>query len=374
MFTNKKVMMLATTDNMIWQFMLPHIRHLQENGNTVEVVCAKTGFWFDELKEKHNLVVHEINFARNPLKPSNFKSYKKLKQLQKERNFDLVYCQQPVGGLMGRLVGKKFKIPVIYTAHGFHFFKGCSFKNKMIYKTVEKWLSKFTDVLITINDEDYEAAKKMKAKHVAKISGIGMEFNKYQPLTESRTEIRKSLNLNENDFVIVTVAEFIKRKNYDTMLKTIKELKNRNVNVKFIICGRGQEEENIKSQIQELGIEENVLLLGFRKDINRILTASDMFMLASFQEGLTLSVIEAMSYGLPCVVSNVRGNRDLIADGKGGFVVETTNAAMFADKIEVIMKNEEMKHKFEEFNKLESKKYTIKSVIAELEEIYKWIE
>ena len=160
MFTNKKVMMLATTDNMIWQFMLPHIKHLQDNGNIVEVVCAQTGFWFDELKEKHNLVVHEINFVRNPIKPSNIKAYKKLKQLQKDNNYDLIYCQQPVGGLMGRLLGKKFKIPVIYTAHGFHFFKGCSFASKLIYKNVERWLSKYTDILITINDEDFEAAKK----------------------------------------------------------------------------------------------------------------------------------------------------------------------------------------------------------------------
>ena len=373
MFTNKKIMMLATTDNMIWQFLLPHIRHLQENGNVVEVVCAKTGFWFDELHDKHGLTVHEINFARNPIKPSNFKAYKKLKQLQKERKFDLVYCQQPVGGLMGRLIGKKFKIPVIYTAHGFHFFKGCSFKSKLVYKTVEKWLSKYTDILITINDEDFEAAKKMKAKNVAKINGIGMAFNKYEPLTETRQQIRKSLNLTDEDFVIVTVAEFIKRKNYNTMLETIKELKNRNENVKFVICGRGQEEENIKSQIKQLGIEENVLMLGFRKDINRILTASDMFMLASFQEGLTLSVIEAMSFGLPCVVSDVRGNRDLIADGKGGFVVETENECMFADKIQSLVKNQEMRKQFADFNKEESKKYTIESVKAELEEIYKWI-
>lgn len=374
MFTNKKVMMLATTDNMIWQFLLPHIKHLQENGNVVEVVCAKTGFWFDELKEKHNLVVHEIDFARNPLKLSNFKAYKKLKQFQKERKFDLIYCQQPVGGLMGRLLGKKFKLPVIYTAHGFHFFKGCSFASKLIYKTVERWLSKHTDILITINDEDYDAAKKMKAKHVAKISGIGMEFNKYLPLTEKKEQIRKSLGLAEDDFVIVTVAEFIKRKNYSTMLKTIKELKNRNIKVKFVICGRGQAEENIKSQIKSLGIEDEVLLLGFRKDINRILTASDMFMLASFQEGLTLSVIEAMSYGLPCIVSDVRGNRDLIVDGKGGFVVETENENMFADKIEVLINNADMKNKFAEFNKQESKKYTIESVTSELEKIYNWIK
>lgn len=374
MIQNKRIMMLATTDNMIWQFLLPHIKHLQENGNTVECVCAKTGFWFDELKDKHNLVVHEINFSRNPIKPANIKAYKKLKQLQKERKFDLIYCQQPVGGLMGRLIGKKFKIPVIYTAHGFHFFKGCSFRRKLIYKTVEKKLSKYTDILITINDEDFEAAKKMKAKHVAKISGIGMEFNKYAPLTETKQEIRKTLNLNDNDFVIVTVAEFIKRKNYDTMLKTIKELKDRNVNVKFIICGRGQEEENIKATINELNLEDCVHLLGFRKDINRILTASDLFMLASFQEGLTLSVIEAMSYSLPCIVSTARGNKDLIIDGEGGFVVEPTNYMSFADKIQVMINNPNMTDKFGKFNKVQSEKYTIENVKKELEEIYKWVE
>lgn len=374
MITNKRIMMIATTDNMLWQFLLPHIKHLQENGNTVECVCAKTGFWFDELKDKHNLVVHEINFSRNPLTPANIKAYKKLKQLQKERKFNLVYCQQPVGGLMGRLIGKKFKIPVIYTAHGFHFYKGCSFRRKLMYKTVEKWLSKYTDVLITINDEDYESAKKMKAKHIAKISGIGMEFNKYAPLTETRQEIRQTLNLNENDFVIVTVAEFIKRKNYDTMLKTIKELKNRNVNVKFLICGRGQEEENIKAKITELDIENEVNILGFRKDINRILTASDMFMLPSFQEGLTLSVIEAMSYALPCVVSDVRGNRDLVVDGEGGFVVDATNYMAFADKIQVLMSNPQMNENFKQFNKKQSEKYSIANVKKELEEVYKWVE
>ena len=189
MFTNKKIMMLSTTDNMIWQFLLPHIKYLQEQGNVVEVVCAKTGFWFDELKEKYNLKVHEMPFERNPLKLSNLKAYKKLKDLHQKEKYDLIYCQQPVGGLMGRLIGKKFKVPVIYTAHGFHFFKGCSLVKKLVYKPVEKWLSKYTNLLITINDEDYESAKKMKAKQVFKINGIGMDFNKYEKLSESKEEI-----------------------------------------------------------------------------------------------------------------------------------------------------------------------------------------
>ena len=147
-------------------------------GNEVQCVCARTGFWFDELQDKYGLKMHEIAFKRSPVNFANIKGFKKLVQIQKQENFDLVYCQQPVGGLMGRLIGKKFKIPVIYTAHGFHFFKGCPLKNKIIFNTVEKFLSKYTDVLITINEEDYQAALKMKAKKVFKINGIGIDKDK----------------------------------------------------------------------------------------------------------------------------------------------------------------------------------------------------
>ena len=374
MIENKKIMVLATTDNMIWQFLLPHIKYLQEKGNIVECVCAKTGFWFDELQNKYELKVHEIDFGRNPLKFKNFSAYKKLKLLQKENKFDLIYCQQPVGGMMGRLLGKKFKLPVIYTAHGFHFFKGAPLVNRLVYKPVEKWLSKYTDILITINEEDYQNALKMKAKNVFKINGIGMEFKKYDAIEETKQEIRQSLGINDDEFVIVTVAEFIKRKNYGTMLNVIKGLKDKGVKVKFLICGRGQEEENIKQQIIDLDIESQVNILGYRKDINRILTGSDMFMLASFQEGLTLSVIEAMSYGLPCAVSAVRGNKDLIVNGKGGIVVGPTNVEEFVDRIKELSNNLEQRLQMGEFNKEESKKYTIETVLNQLAEIYEVIK
>lgn len=375
MFTNKKIMMLATTDNMIWQFLLPHIKYLQEQGNVVECVCAKTGFWFDELKDKYGLTVHEIDFGRNPLKFKNFGAYKKLKLLQKENKFDLIYCQQPVGGMMGRLLGKKFKLPVIYTAHGFHFFNGAPLVNRLVYKTVEKWLSKYTDILVTINEEDYQNALKMKAKNVFKINGIGMEFKKYDEIAETRQEIRQSLGIMDDEFVIVTVAEFIKRKNYETMINVIKGLKDKGIKVKFLICGRGQDEEKIKQQIIDLDIQEQVNILGYRKDINRILTGADMFMLASFQEGLTLSVIEAMSYGLPCAVSDVRGNRDLIVNGKGGIVAGATNVDEFVDRIAKLSSDPEQRAQMGEFNKEESKKYTIETVLNQLAEIYgviKW--
>lgn len=373
MITNKKIVMISTTDNMIWQFMLPHIRHLQDLGNTVECVCAKTGFWFDELKNAHNLVMHEIDFGRNPIKLKNFNGFKQLKKLQEEKKFDLVYCQQPVGGLMGRLLGKKFKIPVIYTAHGFHFFKGCPLVNKIVYKTVEKWLSKHTDVLITINEEDYQSALKMKAKKVFKINGIGIDDKKIKFEDFDKVAFKKELGLDENDKVVLTVSEINENKNYITMLQTIKQLVEKDKTIKFVSCGTGVWKDKIHNYAKELGVEDNVVFLGYRKDIGKIMQVSDLFFHASFREGLTLSVMEAMSFGLPCVVSNVRGNRDLIVDGKGGFVCEPTDAQNFAVKLEFLLKNEEDYKLMSDFNKKESEKYTVKFVIKQLEEIYKEI-
>lgn len=364
-------MMLATTDNMIWQFLLPHIKYLQSQGNVVECVCAKTGFWFDELKDKYNLVCHEIPFKRNPFNFSTFKQFKQLKKLQKQEQYNLIYCQQAVGGVMGRLLAKKFKLPCIYTAHGFSFCKGNSGLKNFIYRSIEKYLSKYTTALITMNDYDYNEAKKFKAKKVYKISGIGFNADKYEKPAISKEEIKKELNL-KDEFVILTVAEFIKRKNFDTMLKTIAELKNENI--KFLICGRGKEEKEILNQIDVLGIKEKVNILGYRKDINNIMTAADVFFLPSHQEGLTLSIIEAMNFGLPVITSNVRGNQDLIDDGKNGFVCEQNDYQEFAQRIRKLMSDKTLMSKMSTSSKTKSKNYDIKNVLKELSEIYEEIE
>ena len=365
-----KVLIVSTTDNMIWQFLIPHIKMLEARGNSVECVCAKTGFWFDELRDKYGFLMHELNFTRFPLTIKNFVALKKLYKLQRKNHYNVVYCQQPVGGLMGRLLAKKFKIPAIYTAHGFHFFDGCSLKRKLVYKTAEKYLSKYTDVLITINDEDFDAANKMHAKSVYKINGIGMEIGKYDDNSDSKEKIKSSLGIMKSEFVITTIAEFIPRKNYDTMIRVAKALKEKGLKFKFLICGRGQEENRIKKLIKKLNLESEIKLLGYRKDINRILTCTDVFLLASYQEGLTLSVIEAMSFGLPCVVSNVRGNRDLIDDGLGGFLALPRDVDRFAYCIDEIFHSKKMRDKMSKYNLKKSKQYSIDFVNSQLNSIY----
>lgn len=370
MFTNKKIMVVATTDNMIWQFLIPHIKYLQEKGNDVECVCAKTGFWFDELKDKYGFKVHEIEFARSPISLKNLKGYKKLKKLQKQEKYDLIYCQQPVGGLMGRLIAKKFKLPCIYTAHGFHFFKGNNPIKNLIFKTIEKYLAKFTTALITINDEDFDACQKWKAKKKYIINGIGYDPKKYNE-NNNRKDIRKNLGLTD-EFTILTVAEIIKRKNYETMVRAIAELKEQNL--KFLICGRGRDKEEIEDLISTLQIKEKVEFLGFRKDINDIMIASDVFLLPSYQEGLTLSIIEALHFGLPVVTSTARGNRDLVEDGVGGFICEPNDYVAISEKIMQLIADEELRKNMGKHNLSIASNYDIEVVQKQLEEIYNELE
>lgn len=370
MFTNKKVLILCTTDNMVTQFLIPHIKHMQDNGNIVHVACNKSGPWFDQLQNEHKLKVYELPCKRNPLKLSNIKAYNILKKIVKAEGYDLIYCQQPVGGVLGRLIGKKYKIPVVYTAHGFFFYKGCKLKNKIMYKTAEKFMAKYTDVLIVINDEDYQAALKMKKNNVFKISGIGYDSSKYKEEKRTRAEMRQQLNLKDDDFVVLTIAEFIKRKNYNTMLESIAKIKG---NVKFLVCGTGEDMDLIKDKIKELDIEDRVVLLGYRRDINNILNASDCFFLASHQEGLTLSIIEALNFGLPVVTSDVRGNRDLVVNNLGGFICDHLDSTGFAEKLETLRDNIDLRKSFGEFNKKQAPKYSIDNVKSELDEVYKHI-
>jgi len=374
MLNNKKILVIATTDNMIWQFLIPHIKHLQSRGNTVECVCKKTGFWFEDIKTQTGAEVFNINFKRSPISIKNLKGYFQLKKLHKQRKYEVVYCQQPVGALIGRLLGKKFKLPVIYTAHGFHFFKGCPLVNKLVYKPVENWLSKYTNTLITINEEDFETAKKMKAKQVYKINGIGVDENKFVKESFDKASFKKSLGLEENDKVVLTISELNKNKNYITMLNTIANLVKNDNSIKFVSCGRGEWQQKITDYAKFLGIQNNCIFLGFRKDISKIIQVSDVFLHASYREGLTLSVMESMAFGLPCVVSNVRGNRDLIKDNVNGFVCEPTDDKAFAEKIEILFNDKDLYQKISKQNLKDVKKYMIDKVIEELDDIYNQID
>lgn len=313
-----RILIICTTDSMIWNFLVPHIKELEKRGHYVECACSETGSFFNDLSQKYNIKMNKICFKRTPYSFRNIKAYRQICRIIKEKRFDTIFCHEPVGGAIGRLAGHKMKCRIVYMAHGFHFYKGAP-KSRIIYYWVEKWLSKYTDVLITINKEDFDASKKMFSRRNVLINGVGIDTGKFS-IIQRNEALRKELGFSKNDFVFLSVGELIKRKNH---LSFIKAIAKANSKCFYIVVGTGSFENKIIKMIKKLKLENRVFLLGYRNDIKDICSAADAFVMPSIHEGLSVALMEAMACGKPVIASSIRGNVDLLEKSKGGELVDT---------------------------------------------------
>ena len=355
----KRILMLASVASMIDQFNIANIKLLKDMGNEVHVACnlengnTCSDEKISELKallEKLEVRYFQIDFARNVTKVTeNFKAYKQVLHLLKSNNYYFIHCHSPIGGFCGRIAAHKTNTKVIYTAHGFHFFKGAPIINWLLYYPVERWLARYTDVLITINKEDYNRANKsFKAKRVVYIPGIGIDTKKFGKVVVDVSKKRKELGVPEDAFLLLSVGELNKNKNHETVIKAIAKLNDQNIY--HVICGQGGLELYLKDLINELGLDKRVKLLGYRRDIAEISKVSDAFAFSSFREGLSVALMEAMASGLPIICSRIRGNTDLIEEDKGGFIVSSDDINGFACSIGKIRDNIELRNLMGKFN------------------------
>lgn len=354
----KRVLMLASVASMIDQFNMPNIALLQKLGYEVDVACnfiegnTCSDERVAELKQKlQDMHVHcyQIDFARNiKHMGQNMKALWQVEALMKQNTYEFCHCHSPIGGVVARIAGHRTKTKVIYTAHGFHFYQGAPVMNWLVYYPVEKMLSRWTDVLITINHEDYKLAKKkFKMKKLTYVPGIGIDTQRESLSQKEKEEKRKELGIPQDAFLITNAAEFTPNKNQKTVIEAIEQLHN--PNIYFVMCGIGEKKAELEQYVKEHGLEKHIRFVGFRNDLHEILQTSDCFVLSSFREGLSVALMEAMAEGLPVVCGRIRGNVDLIKDGKGGILVSPENKE---DYEAAFRKLYEMKQK--EFQKFEN--------------------
>ncbi len=320
-------------------------------------------------EQKFGIRLLHADIERDPFSLKNIRAYKQTVRIIKDNDIDYIHCNTPIGGVLGRLAGKKCKVKkVIYQAHGFHFYKGAPLKNWLIYYPIECLLAHLTDAIITINKEDHERAQKLKLRKNGKVyyvHGVGMDTEKYS-VHADRDEIRKRLGLCESDFAFISMGELNGEKNYSSAIKAVAEAND--TRIKYFICGIGPKENELKQLIEELGLQNSVFLLGYRNDISDLLTGVDAFLFTSKREGLARSLMEAMAAGLPCVVSDIRGNNDLIDDGKGGFLCREGE---YADAMKKIVDDEEKRREMREYNLKKINNFDVATVKGELEVIYR---
>lgn len=369
----KKALILASVPSMIEQFNMSNIKILQDLGYSVDVAANfdvggtidnnRLETFKEELKQK-NIKYINIPFSRSPFSKNNIKAYKTTKKIVKESKYELIHLHSPIGGVCGRLAARKQSAKVIYTAHGFHFFKGAPLLNWMIYYPIEKILAKYTDCLITINEEDYQRAKrKLKAKDIQLVHGVGVDkgkFDFHMP-KEEKIELRKSLGLTEDDFVIIQVGELNKNKNQIMSIKAMKELVKEKDNIHLLLVGKGVLEGFYKQKIEEYNLKNNVHILGYRTDIPKLFKISNLLLSLSYREGLPVNVIEGLISGLPVIASNCRGNNELVKDGVNGYIIENEK-----ELIERILKIKLEKKTF----KSDTSKYEKEEINKSMRKIY----
>ncbi|MDW7662794.1 MAG: glycosyltransferase family 4 protein [Bacillota bacterium] len=381
MKANRKALVVTTVASTIDQFCMNDISILLNDYDVQVAANFTTGNntseeriveFKNELLNK-NIIINEIEFTRNPLSNNNLVAFKKLKDLICQNNYDLIHCHTPIAALHTRLAANRLRkkgTKVIYTAHGFHFYRGAPFVNWLIYYPIERVLARYTDVLITINKEDFERAKsKLHAKNVKYIPGIGIDSEKFYTTEIDKDLKRNELALPKEAFVVLSVGELNKNKNHEVVIKAIAKINNPGIH--YVICGQGQQEGHLRSLSKELSIGDRVHLLGFRKDIPEICKISDVFVLPSHREGLSVALMEAMSVGLPIIASRIRGNTDLIQDGNGGYLHDPEDHFGIAESINRIIANEKLRDEMGMRNKEEGKKYDKWVVKEQMRELYK---
>lgn len=328
----KKALQLASVASMIDQFNMPNIMILLSLGYKVDVVADFTNPGnISEERAKELIIrlkemgvrVFDIAIPRSLNLISISKAYNKVKNLIVEEHYNLIHCHSPIGGAICRFAAKgerKNGTNVIYTAHGFHFYKGAPLKNWIIYYPIEKILSKYTDILITINNDDYVlAVKKFFAKKTVKIPGVGVNCSNYNICKVDNTNKRLELDLLPNDFVILfsgTTLEYSCQKIIVDSLISICN-NNLNVNIVFLFACDFDCFIDFKYKIVELGLADYFRFLGKRNDFDELCEISDCLFLPLGEKTSELNTFEALSAGLPLISYDVN---NIYVFGQNGFV------------------------------------------------------
>jgi glycosyltransferase involved in cell wall biosynthesis len=368
-----KLLVVTTVPITIRSFLLPFIQHFRSLGWQVDGMAQ--GITEDRDCVETCDRIYDIQWSRNVLDPRNlWAGVSRVKQVVAQEDYDLVHVHTPIAAFVTRYALRKSQKPkVIYTAHGFHFYRGGNALKNSIFLSLEKLAGAWTDYLITINREDESAAKKynfLAADRIYYTRGIGVDTDYYasgRVDSANLLEVRQQLNLADSDTLLLSIAEFTPRKRHQDLLNALAKVANPQVHL--ALAGEGPIKPKMAELAQQLGIAKQVHFLGYRQDIPSLIQAANAVLLVSQQEGLPRSIMEAMCLNTPVIGSNIRGTQDLLSNGCG-LLVPLGDPNALAQAMSQIVEDPDSLAVMAVKAQLKIASYDLKKIIQQYSEIY----
>ncbi|MGF7534283.1 glycosyltransferase family 4 protein [Bacillus mexicanus] len=366
----KKILFCATVDYHFKAFHLPYFIWFKRMGWEVHVAAS------GQTNLPHVDEKFSIPIRRSPFHPHNLSVYRQLKEVIDANQYDIVHCHTPVGGVLARLAARQARrhgTKVLYTAHGFHFCSGAPMKNWLLYYPIEKWLSSYTDCLITINEEDYIRAKGLQRceENTRKIHGIGVNTERFRPVSlDEQHKLKEKHGFHEDDFILIYPAELNQNKNQKMLIEAAALLKDKIPSLRLVFAGEGAMEQAYRTLADKLSASDNVRFYGFCGDIHELIQLADVSVASSIREGLGMNVLEGMAAEKPAIATDNRGHREIIRDGENGFLIKIGDSAAFADRIEQLYHQPELCRKLGQEGRKTALRFSEARTVEEMADIY----
>lgn len=380
----KKVLIITTVSGFLYKFEMDNVKILQDLGYEVHYAANRyvPNYIYDEEElVRRGVIFHHIDIAQSPFeRKMNKKALGQIIDIIEKEDIKLIHCHTPVGGVLGRLAGKKCAargVKVIYTTHGFHFYKGAPKSSYMLFYMAEKYLAKSTDVIITINSEDYSNARKFRMREggmVYKIPGVGIDLEAFKPMSdEEKRSARQMLGISPDTFFLLSVGEFSRNKNHITVIKMLKKMKDEKTlgDLKYGICGDGYYREELIQTVEKLGLSDVVTFFGYRTPVQPVLGCADAFIFPSRREGLGMAAIEALAMGVPVIAADNRGTREYMIPEENGYICAWDDCEAYKKNLETIRNlSPERLRKMKEYCRSSVEQFDKKNTVLIMSGIY----
>ncbi|MCH4023440.1 MAG: glycosyltransferase family 4 protein [Acetobacter sp.] len=325
-----KILEITNVDFSLHHFLLPLMETLRERGDEVVGVCAP-GPLVQEAREKGFRIV-TIPMARSLSPFAQIRAIVALIRTIRRERPDVVHAHMPISGLLARLAAKFCNVPIIaYTCHGYLFNQPGSWLRRGSALVLEYLAGRITDIYLTVSEEEAADAKRLRIHSNPVAVGNGRDPKIFRPDSEARLTIRTELGTPDDRPVIIAVSRLVRHKGYPELLAAMEQVPD----AELWIVGERLPSDHGESLDEaftkaETALGSRLKRLGYRKDIARLLAASDIFVLPSHFEGLPMSIIEAMMCGLPVVSTLIRGPREQVLNGETGLLVPPGKVAPLA--------------------------------------------